>query len=176
MKKFIFNIASVIEAPIGSNENYSFEITPAFKDIALDGQISGKIQIMRIEGGVNVLAENIHVKAKVLCDKCLKKISVPMEIKSAERQFYFETPSESRDAYDIFFIDKKSLSIDIGEMLRQEIILHFPVNSVCSSRCLGLCPYCGKNRNSVVCKCEEKESLPKNIENKPLAVLKKLIK
>ncbi|MEK7085982.1 MAG: DUF177 domain-containing protein, partial [Patescibacteria group bacterium] len=62
--------------------------------------------------------------------------------------------------------------IDLGEFLRQEIILHFPLIPVCSKSCKGLCPTCGKDKNKEDCDCPKRETEG----YKPLAVLKKLIK
>jgi uncharacterized protein len=71
-------------------------------------------------------------------------------------------------------IDKNKLEIDLTEALRQEIILHFPVVQVCSTRCKGLCPYCGKDRNKESCDC--KDTQEDGQMTKPLANLKSLLK
>ena len=42
---------------------------------------------------------------------------------------------------------------DLTEELRQDIILYFPSNPVCSEDCKGLCPHCGANLNEGPCSC-----------------------
>jgi len=53
-------------------------------------------------------------------------------------------------------------------LLRQEIILHFPVVSVCSKSCKGLCPVCGVDLNKENCSCDKEQGL------KQLSILKEL--
>ncbi len=43
---------------------------------------------------------------------------------------------------------------DLTEELRQDIILLFPSNPVCSEDCKGLCPRCGANLNEGPCSCK----------------------
>ncbi|OGS27615.1 MAG: hypothetical protein A2297_04260 [Elusimicrobia bacterium RIFOXYB2_FULL_48_7] len=45
-------------------------------------------------------------------------------------------------------------SIDITEELRQNVSLDLPVKKICRENCLGLCPVCGKNKNSENCGCK----------------------
>jgi uncharacterized protein len=44
--------------------------------------------------------------------------------------------------------------IEVGDILREQILLNLPMKSVCREDCLGLCPHCGKNRNLEACDCE----------------------
>ena len=45
--------------------------------------------------------------------------------------------------------------IDLGELVRQLIILHTPPRSLCRPDCKGLCPTCGADLNEGPCGCEE---------------------
>jgi uncharacterized protein len=44
-------------------------------------------------------------------------------------------------------------SIDLTDDMREDILLAFPIRFICSSSCLGLCPYCGANLNKEKCSC-----------------------
>ncbi|MBU0469199.1 MAG: DUF177 domain-containing protein [Candidatus Omnitrophica bacterium] len=50
-------------------------------------------------------------------------------------------------------IDRKTEYIDLGEEIRQEVILNLPTRVLCDKDCKGLCPDCGKNLNNEKCKC-----------------------
>ncbi|MFH1284019.1 MAG: DUF177 domain-containing protein [Candidatus Peregrinibacteria bacterium] len=167
----IFDISHLISAPTGENETYSFEGPAVFDGIDLASDVSGKIEIMRIENGVNVAARDIKAKANLRCEKCLGSFTEEIEVKFAERQFLLEKPEEITDPNDTYFVDKIHLTIDLTEMLRQELILHFPVILVCSTRCKGICPYCGKNQNADKCGCKEEKPAAYH----PLAGLKNLL-
>lgn len=58
--------------------------------------------------------------------------------------------------------------LDLAEMLREQIILATPMQSLCRENCLGLCPVCGQDRNERQCGCSEEP------QDSPFAVLKKL--
>lgn len=170
-----FKISELLEKPIGTSQIYSFDLPVSFEDFNVKNNIEGKVEIMRIENGLNASTTELELTVQFTCVRCLKKFTQNIEIPHAERQFYFTAPKASDlDPFDVYLVDQKKMEIDLSEMLRQEIILHFPVDQVCSSSCKGLCVACGVNKNLKKCKCEiiERPSL----ENKPLKALKDLLK
>lgn len=54
-------------------------------------------------------------------------------------------------------IDSRTEEIDLGEDIRQEIIMSLPAAVVCKEDCRGLCPGCGANLNTEICKCKMKK-------------------
>ncbi len=56
--------------------------------------------------------------------------------------------------------------LDLGPMLREQVILANPMQPLCHQDCRGLCPVCGEDRNVVQCGCAE--ARPPN----PFAVLR----
>ena len=46
-------------------------------------------------------------------------------------------------------------SLNIGALLREEILLALPEKILCVETCLGLCPQCGKNMNQESCQCRD---------------------
>ena len=136
----VFDISKLIEKTTGTRDNYSFEGSIDFEGIKSKATIKGEVEVMRIEEGFNVRIENIETKVELVCDKCLKHYSQPIKINSTERIFYMDPPNmKTEDPNDLFMVDKKRLAVDITEVLRQEIILHFPISYVCSRSCKGLC-------------------------------------
>jgi len=171
MDKLIFKISDILQSPMGNSEVYSFDVPLDLEFVDKKGNVTGKIEIMRIEDALNVVAKDLELNLKSQCGKCLKPITQKIKVASAERQFEINKPENIEDENDVYLIDMKNYTIDVTEMLRQEIILHFPVISVCSSGCKGLCSYCGKNKNLAKCTCSApvEEDFK---ENKPLAALK----
>jgi uncharacterized protein len=45
-------------------------------------------------------------------------------------------------------------TIDLGDMMREQIYLAVPMKPLCREDCKGLCPVCGINRNREVCTCQ----------------------
>jgi uncharacterized metal-binding protein YceD (DUF177 family) len=173
-KTLVFDISLLLDKPTGTSEVYTFDGPVNFEeDMTTASNITGRIEIMRIEEGLNVVTKDVNIRLKLKCEKCLEDFSKDIRIRSAERQFFIKKPIEIEDLHDIYLIDKKHQEIDVNEMIRQEIILHFPIVQVCSTGCKGICQICGKNRNKEECNCETGKD---TTELKPLAVLKKLLK
>lgn len=173
-KTLIFDVSTLLSKETGVTEVYSFNGPVKFEDIELEPNLSGKVEIMRIDDGFNVVVKGASASLRLLCEKCLEDFTAKIKVDSAERQFLLKKPKILDDPNDFYPVDKKHLTLDLTEMLRQEIILHSPTTQVCSTRCKGICPHCGKNRNKEKCKCKITEK--PLTTTKPLAELKKLLK
>ncbi len=179
MPQLTYRIAKIWGKPEGSSEKYDIDeqiVYPDDKDLNFDSHFTGKLTFIRLKDEISVLLNSAEVKIKFSCNRCLKIFTRNVEIPEAEREFFHEEPKfESDDLDDLFFMNKKRMTIDLNEMVRQEIILHFPLIPVCSRSCKGLCPVCGQDLNKVKCKCKplnEKESAD---TFRPFKDLKKLI-
>jgi uncharacterized protein len=55
------------------------------------------------------------------------------------------------DELDVSFLD--DMQINVGGLVRENLLLALPVQPVCDEGCRGLCPRCGINRNRGTCAC-----------------------
>lgn len=158
----VFELKSIENKTTGTRELFSFKGMVQFDDLVTKSAISGKTEIMKLDEGFNVKVEDLSIKIELFCSRCTKKFAAEVKVPRCERIFLNDKPEKIEDIHDLFLIDKKNLKLDITEMLRQEIVLHLPLNPLCSKSCKG---NYGKYtvKNSV-------------LENKPLAALKKLLK
>ena len=53
-----------------------------------------------------------------------------------------------------YAIDNRTEYVDLGEDIRQELVMALPAAVVCEEECKGLCPVCGVNLNREICKCQ----------------------
>ncbi len=168
-----FNIARLWGSGEGTNEKLDLDVKVEFSGEGLDLKtgLTGELMFIKLKDNISVIVKNLVVKAKFSCAKCLKEYNEKVVIPEAERQFFGE--SQKEDAFnDYYLIDSKAMTIDLNDMVRQEIILHFPLIPVCSKRCKGLCQYCGKDKNKALCKCKGEEIAE---THKPFKNLKKLL-
>ena len=168
-----FKIGELLDKPVGTSLRYSIEGEVELEDLKFNSDLSAKVELMKIDKGVNVSAKDVKVIVELNCDKCLKEYDYEINAPFMERQFYFKK-NKNDDIRDIYLVDMKKTEIDISEMLRQEINLHFPVVSVCSLQCKGLCPICGVDRNVEKCNCEEENAVV--VKQNPFSKLKDLLK
>ncbi len=90
---------------------------------------------MLTDVGIDVTIKDLEVTVELPCayggDPVAKEIKIPQ----IQRLFLFKKPKEEEDLYDIYLLDMENISIDLTELLRQEIILHFPIIAVSSKGC-----------------------------------------
>lgn len=106
-------------------------------------------------------AEHIEVRGEItgslglVCQRCLEEVDVPLAV-PLHVQFspMPKTPQEdsfSLEEPDAWHHDHEQ--VELLPMVREQIILAIPMQTVCREQCLGLCPVCGENRNHVPCTC-----------------------
>jgi uncharacterized protein len=49
----------------------------------------------------------------------------------------------------------------LEDALREQVLLATPLKMLCREDCQGLCPQCGRNRNTEPCDCEQHPSDPR---------------
>jgi uncharacterized protein len=95
---------------------------------------------------------------KVRCDRCLEPFD--LEIK-ARFNVYLVMRSPVHDEEDLELLDEemevdfiKGETIDLDDVIREQIYLSVPMKCVCKTTCRGLCPQCGVNLNVAPCMCK----------------------
>ncbi len=153
-----FHIASLIGQPQGTIERYTFDESIELPDISefkLSTSVTGKVQFIKLPHEINVQITDLATVAETICSRCLEPISLPIKVKEISREFIIDLPQEDlQEGEEVFYIDKGRREIVLDEMVREEILLHFPPIPLCSGGCKGLCDQCGANLNQVTCTCE----------------------
>ncbi|MDD3375289.1 MAG: DUF177 domain-containing protein [Candidatus Omnitrophica bacterium] len=93
----------------------------------------------------NVVSAKASVKANfsVLCGRCLRSFE-----KEIVKDLVFHYDLEEHPRY-----------IELGEDVRQEILLDFPSKILCADDCKGICSSCGMDLNSEKCSCNRRNSI-----------------
>jgi uncharacterized protein len=122
------------------------------------GEVSGRV---RRDGKEVVLRGELHAKLEVVCGRCLKPVELPISTEFTERfvravSWAAEDQHELREEdLNIAVFDGETIELD--DLVREELLLAVPVNVLCSEDCKGLCPVCGIDRNLNGCQCENNE-------------------
>jgi uncharacterized protein len=83
------------------------------------------------------------------CRRCLKDITVAVE---APLEVLFTEEADSDDP-SARVIPARATVVDLGEPIREELILTVPEYALCRDDCRGLCSRCGKDLNAGPCSC-----------------------
>lgn len=92
--------------------------------------------ISKIENVVTIKAD-VGYTERVTCARCLQEI---------ERA--------GKKTYTIYVDDPAPEAlIDVSSLVREELLLEYPLKTLCSEACKGICNGCGRNLNSEACVC-----------------------
>lgn len=157
-----FKIAKLWGSPEGAIQKIPVDVKVMYDPEEIDAasRLEAKLLLIKLKDEISAIVSDASISVRFMCSRCLKKFVEEIKIIGVEREFLPRLPRHGADdRHDIFFIDLNAMTIDLTEMMRQEIILHFPLVSVCSKSCRGLCQYCRKDRNKIRCRCQEREEI-----------------
>jgi uncharacterized protein len=116
------------------------EIIAFNKPIEVEGEIYTAGDILTLEG-------TISTELNLPCSRCLSAFMYAITLPIHER---FSNISHDEDD-EIIFIEGDS--IEITDIVKNNIVLSLPIKKLCSDDCKGLCQHCGKNLNISTCNC-----------------------
>jgi uncharacterized protein len=102
------------------------------------------------------LAAPLQVQAKIrrVGDTALAHVALRSKFPfSCARCLESSETAFSKEADFDYEVEPATEFIDLGEDIRQEIVLSFSQRMLCAPACKGLCPGCGVNLNKEKCKC-----------------------
>lgn len=99
------------------------------------------------------------------CDRCLEPVERRLKAEFDAEFLLPEAFPEAKESElspdDLKADGLAGDSIDLSELIREQILLEMPQQALCKEDCLGLCSICGGNRNVDPCGCEDNEIDPR---------------
>jgi uncharacterized protein len=133
MYELILSLSDFLETDAFEEKTYKYK-----------GDVGCKSDITVSFKAVKMYNDKVYISGKIKgflyleCSRCLSFYAQPVHI-------------DINTELDI--IDEK---IDVGEELRQLLILEMPMKPVCSKDCLGICKICGRyNKKNNSCFCND---------------------
>lgn len=95
------------------------------------------------------------------CARCLENVPTEFSL-DVDKIIDLKKSDEDRinDLDETCYIDHSSLDVD--QLVSNEILIHFPMKTLCREDCKGICFKCGQNLNHGECGCD-RESLDPRI-------------
>lgn len=113
-----------------------------------------------------------QVTVSIPCDRCLTPTDVEIPL-SFSRKLDMKLSHEEL----VGQLDESSYldgaDLDTDELFTLEILVNWPSKVLCTARCRGLCPSCGKNLNEGSCGCAENAADPRMAKIRDLFELMK---
>jgi len=137
----------------------------------LEGETEFRLGGARLVAKVDLVdGTTVHVRGRLSgsvstdCGRCLEAYELPV---GQELDLFFLPRTQSRpqeQEEDVELSDRDVVvgyydgeKLDLGEVIREQIILDMPLKRLCRDGCLGRCPTCGQNRNLGNCACPPAE-------------------
>jgi uncharacterized protein len=168
-----FNVSQLLKSGIGQSRTYDFEIEePLDLDGAVATGVHGTVKLTLTNFGI-LAAVKAHAEVDLTCARCLEPFRTSMDVEFNEEyrpviDIATGLPSQL-PASDTAFQIADNHTLDLGEAIRQQLLLGIEIIPVCTQGCKGLCATCGTNLNINSCDC------PSNEPDNPFAVLQGLL-
>ena len=96
------------------------------------------------------------VTLEIPCDRCLTPVTVEVPLK-IERE-YDQNASEDEMEDDGLIV---GYHLDTEQLIYCEILVNWPMKTLCTEACKGICKKCGTNLNHSNCTCDTVELDPR---------------
>ena len=152
-----FNVAKLFREYTAASRRHAFTEPVLRLDDALEiRSVVGDVRFTRTASGV-LVDVHAHGTVEMECVRCLNPAVQHVEVRFRD-EFHSRidvttgTPLPQPDEEDPFYLDELHMA-DVGEMLREYVLLALPMQPLCRADCRGLCPECGADLNVEQCSC-----------------------
>lgn len=123
--------------------------------------LKGPLRLSRTKEGV-LLQAQLQTAVDAECYRCLDNTTHTINLNIQE---LFAYQSYASAVFHIY----EDANLDMGPLLREEVLIEASHGTLCQANCLGLCPECGANLNHQACDCDRDYIDPR------FAILKNLL-
>lgn len=103
------------------------------------------------------LKGTVSASLSLVCSRCLGEFQsdadIPLDLAFCPEDEEQEEGHElTRGELDTGFY--RDDVIDLGEIVKEQVLLNIPMKPLCREECKGICPRCGTNLNAGECGCD----------------------
>lgn len=172
-KSMIIRIDEIKTSPLELRLKFEpLEFDTLGEDSVLAAPVQVTMQLRKIGLDIDITGQ-IFTKLQVVCCRCLEP-----QVSFIQNNFHtiyrdarwMETKEEIElEAEDLLVSYYAGDTLNLVEVVREQIILAIPLQVFCKPDCAGLCPQCGQDLNFKKCACEKDKIDPR------FAILSKLV-
>jgi DUF177 domain-containing protein len=107
-------------------------------------EVEADVVLESVGGGLSV-SGTVRAPWAGTCRRCLEPAQGFLEVPVRE---HFTEDGDGEETYPLH-----DGEVDLEPMVRDAVLLELPQVPLCGPDCLGLCPWCGVNRNEERCTC-----------------------
>ncbi len=119
------------------------------------GKTSFPLTVSKVDNDKFLIEGETAVTLQIPCDRCLEPVAV--EIPLMIQREYDKNASEE-DAEEELVV---GYNLDTEQLIYWEILVNWPMKTLCTEACKGICKKCGANLNHSSCTCDTVELDPR---------------
>lgn len=124
--------------------------------IHLLGPLEARLEAQKVGSDVLVRGR-LRGEVGLECRRCLKEVALEFDESVSFLYRAGVKPAEAA-AEECYPLPDRARELDLGEPIREHLLLSVPQYAVCREACRGLCPRCGTDLNVEECRCGATES------------------
>jgi uncharacterized protein len=149
---------------IGSKKKVTSRESMDLKEIGQKPPVDVELEITNAQSRI-IVKGRLATSVELSCSRCAEKYLENIDM-TIHEEFLPEGSPELEPKPDLSLNDLsvfvyKDESLDLGEIIRQNIISALPLKPLCSGDCKGLCGICGENLDKNKCNCSTESIDPR---------------
>lgn len=151
-------------------EAFSHSYVP--EEVEIEDEGARLLAPAEVRGEASLKGEEVRVRGRIatevelLCDRCAAPQRAPLEVEFDTRFIPQTEAASETDNVELLTEDMglaayEGDSLDVDELVREQILLALPSRNLCREDCKGLCQKCGADLNAGDCSCEQGETDPR---------------
>lgn len=151
-RPLLFNVAGLLGEAPGTVRDLAFEdvTIDLGEDLVQAEPLAGTAHLVRTNRGL-LITGRVATALADTCGRCLAPVRVPLELELAEEflpslDIGTGQPLDRSTEPDVPRLSDHH-EMDLETLVREAVQLAAPIVPLCRPDCLGLCPYCGVDRN-----------------------------
>lgn len=117
---------------------------------------------LRADGWRLRISGRVGTRARMVCARCLAVFEAALH---AELDEWLDPELRAGEEVvvedGVLVMPLEGPEVDVGEIVRQHLVLAVPYAPTCRADCAGLCPVCGADRNQHACGCSPRAADPR---------------
>ena len=159
LRKYYLGASETLEWEMDLSEMELGGVKPFCAPVKIQGELKGSADSVEFRG-------TAFYSLTMPCDRCFELTTQEHKLDLFHTVVRELSDEEDNDGEFVLAPDD---TLDLDELLTEDLLLDVPSKFLCSPDCKGLCPSCGKNLNHGDCDCQQDTVDPR------LAILKELL-
>ena len=147
---------NLTEVLLNEGRTVTMQTEPELTQVTVGGEtypVSGKAAVTLTITNVGKGKAEVRGEGRIAfcarCGRCLKDVEETLEL-AIDRTVYAPDRMPSRLIGEYM----NGYQMDVEELLRNEIVINWPMKILCRPDCRGICRQCGQDLNTGTCDCD----------------------